>query len=206
VIALLALSHTPVEHRLYVAMLAETAGAALGRVFSLRRLMEITGLHSESTIRRARSGLIAKLSMDCRPVADGEGASEAQVGSYCYLVYRPEEIFERRRRAGLEPYPKEYRRQADQSGFTVAIERVAEQHDLSRREAQVALCCAEGMTNSEIGERLFITEQTVKFHLRHVFIKFGVRRRGELISQLLRQKSEAVGANSMAKEAGGLTG
>ena len=57
--------------------------------------------------------------------------------------------------------------------------------NLSRREAQVALACAEGMTNSEIGRRLSIGEQTVKFHLRNIFAKFGVRRRTELISRLL---------------------
>jgi DNA-binding CsgD family transcriptional regulator len=61
-------------------------------------------------------------------------------------------------------------------------------YNLSRREAQVALCCAEGLTNAEIGARLFVTEQTVKFHMRHLFVKFGVKRRGELISRLLRHE------------------
>ncbi len=69
-----------------------------------------------------------------------------------------------------------------------ALERVVNGYDLSRREAQVALCCAEGLTNAEIGDRLCITEQTVKFHMRHLFIKLGVRRRAELISRLLRQE------------------
>jgi DNA-binding CsgD family transcriptional regulator len=58
---------------------------------------------------------------------------------------------------------------------------------LSRREAQVALLCMRGLTNADIGRRLRVSEQTVKFHLRHVFIKFGVRRRAELISKLLWQ-------------------
>jgi DNA-binding CsgD family transcriptional regulator len=43
----------------------------------------------------------------------------------------------------------------------------------------------EGLTNAEIGLRLLVSEQTVKFHLRHIFIKFGVKRRAELISRLL---------------------
>ena len=65
---------------------------------------------------------------------------------------------------------------------------MASGYGLSRREAQVALCCAEGLTNAEIGRKLFITEQTVKFHMRHLFVKVGVRRRGELISRLLRHE------------------
>jgi DNA-binding CsgD family transcriptional regulator len=49
----------------------------------------------------------------------------------------------------------------------------------------VALCCVEGMTNAEIGARLRVSEQTVKFHLRNIFSKLGVRRRAELVSRLL---------------------
>ena len=69
--------------------------------------------------------------------------------------------------------------------FERAIKRVVANNNLSRREVQVALCCVEGLTNAEIGNRLSVGEQTVKFHLRHIFIKFGVKRRTELISRLL---------------------
>jgi DNA-binding CsgD family transcriptional regulator len=189
--ALLALSHSPVEHQLYQALHTATCGENSSCVgsLSLRRLMELTGLGSYTTLRRARAGLVAKLSIDCKRLIkdeDGDGGEEG-AGSF-YLVYAPEEVFERRRLAGLEPYPKEYRSHADGVGFASALERVVNGYDLSRREAQVALCCAEGLTNAEIGRKLFITEQTVKFHMRHLFIKVGVRRRGELISRLLRHE------------------
>lgn len=189
-IALLALSHSPVEQALYEALRSATGGeeSSVGSL-SLRRLLELTGLGSYTTLRRARAGLVAKLSIDCKRVAADYGGEE-QVGSF-YLVYGPEEIFERRRAAGLDPYPKEYRSHARGAGFVPALERVVNGYDLSRREAQVALCCAEGLTNAEIGDRLCITEQTVKFHMRHLFIKFGVRRRGELISRLLRHEDGA---------------
>ena len=84
---------------------------------------------------------------------------------------------------------KSYEKGADSGfgnrSFERVIQRVVENKNLSRREAQVALCCVEGLTNAEIGLRLLVSEQTVKFHLRHIFIKFGVRRRAELISRLL---------------------
>lgn len=186
--ALLALSHSPVEQTLYEALRAATCGdnASCVGSLSLRRLLELTGLGSYTTLRRARAGLVSKLSIDCKRSASDDGGEEG-TGS-CYLVYGPEEIFERRRAAGMEPYPKEYRSHARGAGFVPALERVVNGYGLSRREAQVALCCAEGMTNGEIGDRLCITEQTVKFHMRHLFIKFGVRRRGELISRLLRHE------------------
>jgi DNA-binding CsgD family transcriptional regulator len=190
--ALLALSHSPVEQALYEALRSATDGGAssVGSL-SLRRLLELTKLGSYTTLRRARAGLVAKLSIDCKRVASDDGGEE-QAGSF-YLVYGPEEIFERRRAAGLDPYPKEYRSHARGEGFVPALERVVSGYDLSRREAQVALCCAEGLTNAEIGDRLCITEQTVKFHMRHLFIKFGVRRRGELISRLLRHDDGGAG-------------
>ena len=181
--SLLALSHTPIEHRLYEVMFAQTV-AAQTRVgtFNIRRLMELTGLNSYSTVRRGRAGLLSKLSIDCQKVV---GAEDSPHLDTVYLIFSPEEVFARRRAAGLLPYPQEFRGYGEQRGFVAAIERVANQHNVSRREAQVALCCAEGLTNAEIGVKLSITEQTVKFHLRHVFIKFGVRRRAELVSRLL---------------------
>ncbi len=182
--ALLALSHTPVEHSLYGAMLAETrsAGTRIAS-FSTRRLMEITGVRSYSAARRGVCGLLDKLSIEQHAVA-GDGASDPRLGKV-YLVFTPEEIFARRRARGLQPHPVEGQALERSRPFGGAIERLAGRYDLSRREAQVALCCVEGLSNAEIGERLFIGEQTVKFHLRHVFIKFGVRKRAELISRLL---------------------
>jgi len=50
---------------------------------------------------------------------------------------------------------------------------------LSPRELEVLSLVADGYSNKEIGERLFVTEQTVKFHLANVFRKMGARNRTE---------------------------
>ena len=187
--SLLALSHTPIEHQIYLAMLSETSAARtrLG-AFSARRLMVLTGLHGYSTIRRGLAGLLSKFSVERHQVAgDGE---ELRHLSAVYFIFTPEEIFERRRATGLAPYPKEAQAYEGSKAFSVAMERVVDGHNLSRREAQVALCCAEGLTNAAIGEKLQVSEQTVKFHLRHIFVKFGVRRRAELVSRLFTEGAE----------------
>jgi DNA-binding CsgD family transcriptional regulator len=181
--ALLALSHTAVEHQLYEAMRYEASGKD-GQVvaFSLSRLLTLANLGSFSTVRRGLLGLVRKQSIEVEKIVVAAGNGRQQD---LYRLFSPEEIFARRRAAGIAPYPQEIQHCRNNSAFSAAMESVVVRHDLTRREAQVALCCAQGLTNAEIGRRLFITEQTVKFHLRHIFIKFGVKRRTELISRLL---------------------
>jgi DNA-binding CsgD family transcriptional regulator len=56
--------------------------------------------------------------------------------------------------------------------------------DLSQTERSVAELVALGLTNREIGERLFMSRFTVDSHLRSIFRKVGVRSRVELTSRL----------------------
>lgn len=55
---------------------------------------------------------------------------------------------------------------------------------LSEREAEVVSAILRGLRNAEIARELFITEWTVKDHLKHVFQKLGVRSRGALVRAL----------------------
>jgi DNA-binding CsgD family transcriptional regulator len=182
--ALVALSHTTVEHRLYSAMLTNSNETGNGTAFTARRLMTLTGIRSLSTARRGLEGLLVKLSIEREEKGNGNGKREQATH---YRVYAPEEIITRRReidQRGTGIYGLSTAGRSDRS-FERALARVAENSMLSRRESQVALCCVEGLTNADIGKRLSVSEQTVKFHLRHVYLKFGVKRRAELISRLL---------------------
>ena len=180
-------SHTPVERRLYAAMLTAMTGAAAGsdlqpRAFTVRSLMELTGIVSLSTIRRGLEGLVTKFSVDREVKSNGNGGRDHTAA---YRVFSPEQVIARREERGMKSYAKGMDRGSGNRSFERVIQRVVDNRNLSRREAQVALCCVEGLTNAEIGLRLLVSEQTVKFHLRHIFIKFGVKRRAELISRLL---------------------
>jgi DNA-binding NarL/FixJ family response regulator len=50
----------------------------------------------------------------------------------------------------------------------------AEFAQLSVREREVLTVLAEGVTNNELGERLFISERTANRHLSNIFTKLGV--------------------------------
>lgn len=52
--------------------------------------------------------------------------------------------------------------------------------DLTARECEVALLAAEGLRNGEIAERLLVTENTVRAHLRTIFHKLDIDRRAKL--------------------------
>jgi DNA-binding CsgD family transcriptional regulator len=55
-------------------------------------------------------------------------------------------------------------------------------HDLSPQEAQIARLVAEGLSNREIGQRLFVSHRTVASHLYRMFPKLGITSRVELVA------------------------
>ena len=52
-------------------------------------------------------------------------------------------------------------------------------HNLTRREQEILGLVAEGYSNAKLAKELWVTEQTVKFHLSNVYRKLGVSNRTE---------------------------
>jgi DNA-binding CsgD family transcriptional regulator len=214
-LALVALNQTPIERRLYTAMLralessanslpdANAISETTPEVFTVRRVMELTDISNLSTVRRGLEGLVAKSSAERVEKTNGgagsngdgreagNGATNANAGNgardhgVAYRVRKPEDVIASRDESGTDTFTRGITSRNGGRSFDRVIQRIVATKNLSRREAQVALCCVEGLTNAEIGARLLVKEQTVKFHLRHVFLKCGVKRRAELISRLL---------------------
>ena len=57
---------------------------------------------------------------------------------------------------------------------------VAGGHPLSRREVEVAVLIAQGLTSKEVGRRLFIERATVDTHVQHIYNKLGFDSRPQL--------------------------
>jgi len=88
---------------------------------------------------------------------------------------------------GIEAFAARARRELLSTGETVR-KRTGDQGPgaagtgdaLTAQEAQVARLAREGLSNPEIGSRLFISSRTVQYHLRKVFTKLGISSRGQL--------------------------
>jgi DNA-binding NarL/FixJ family response regulator len=57
---------------------------------------------------------------------------------------------------------------------------------LSAREREIAELVAEGLTNREIGARLFLSEKTIETHMTRVFQKLGLRSRAQVAAEVTR--------------------
>jgi DNA-binding NarL/FixJ family response regulator len=57
--------------------------------------------------------------------------------------------------------------------------RPADDPGLTRREIEILRLVANGLTNGEVARSLYVTEQTVKFHLSNIYRKLGVANRTE---------------------------
>ncbi|MEU7570928.1 AAA family ATPase [Micromonospora sp. NPDC049240] len=71
-----------------------------------------------------------------------------------------------------------------------AVPAVDELAVLTAREREVLAAVAEGLTNKEIGQRLFISERTIGVHVSHIFDKLQVRTRVQASAIFLRNRPE----------------
>lgn len=59
---------------------------------------------------------------------------------------------------------------------------------LTPTELEIVRHAAAGLTNPEIGERMFISRGTVKVHLSHIYAKLGLRNRSEVAAEAMRRQ------------------
>jgi DNA-binding CsgD family transcriptional regulator len=85
---------------------------------------------------------------------------------------------------GMEAFAERARRELAAAGETVRRRitpaTVTASPELTVQEAQVAQLARDGLSNPEIGARLFISPHTVQYHLAKVFAKLGITSRSQL--------------------------
>ena len=101
----------------------------------------------------------------------GRGRAEARP-----LLLSALTIFER---LGAAPWADTAARELAATGQTVH-RRKGRAVDLTLQERQIAQLLAHGRTTREAAAALFISPKTVEYHLRHIYLKLGVRSRAAL--------------------------
>ena len=116
---------------------------------------------------------------------------------------------------GMEAFAERARRELRATGETVRKRTAVEaSQELTAQEAQVARLARDGLSNPEIGARLFISSRTVQYHLGKVFTKLDISSRSQLDRVLpgdplrpgpANPRTPAVACNSSARDSLRLT-
>ena len=87
---------------------------------------------------------------------------------------------------GMEAFAERARRELRATGETARKRTAAAavNQELTAHEAQIARLAREGLSNPEVGARLFLSPRTVQYHLGNVFAKLGITSRSQLIHAL----------------------
>lgn len=81
-------------------------------------------------------------------------------------------------------YEKYYKNASESQNETIRIDSLMEQYGLTTREKEVLILILNGNPNSKIADSLFISESTVKFHVKNILKKTQCANRKELTSLL----------------------
>ena len=79
---------------------------------------------------------------------------------------------------------------AEESHSGRSIKLLLPHYKLTPRETEIAALLLKGLTNREIAGQLFISENTLKTHLRNIYPKYGVSQKRELLSLALDKKKD----------------
>ena len=95
---------------------------------------------------------------------------------------------------GMEAFAERARQELAATGEKVRKRTVETRDDLTAQERQIARLARDGLSNPEIGARLFLSARTVEWHLRNVFTKLGISSRRELAKALAGPDSQLIPA------------
>jgi DNA-binding CsgD family transcriptional regulator len=95
---------------------------------------------------------------------------------------------------GMEGFADRARAELQATGEKVRKRTVETRDDLTAQERQIGALARQGLSNPEIGARLFLSPRTVEWHLHNVFTKLGIRSRRELAEVLGSSTSQLVQA------------
>ena len=140
------------------------------------------GVETVTELRQSSDARILMLTIS-KNDEDLFGAISAGADGYLLKNVTPDELFKaiRNVQAGLSVLAPDVTRQVLRA---VSLDQVgAADRGLSSRELEVLKCLAQGKTTAQISNELFISDNTVKTHVRHILEKLEASNRAEAVSK-----------------------
>jgi DNA-binding NarL/FixJ family response regulator len=88
-------------------------------------------------------------------------------------------------RIGARPWAERARTELGASGEHLRRRDPTTSEQLTPQELQIALLVADGLTNRDVGARLFLSVKTVEFHLTRIYRKLQIHSRSELVRRMV---------------------
>jgi DNA-binding NarL/FixJ family response regulator len=144
------------------------------------RLPDMSGVDTTIAIRKEFPGARIILLTTFEGDVEIQRALEAGARGYLLKSTPPKELLEviREVHAGKKRIP---------SQIAAQLAEHLSDEDLTTREIEVLRQIAEGNRNRDIGEKLFITEETVKVHVKHIMEKLGASDRTQAVAIAIRR-------------------
>ncbi|WP_406103228.1 AAA family ATPase [Streptomyces sp. NBC_01003] len=98
-------------------------------------------------------------------------------------------------RVGAQPWAEMAREQLRATGESSSRRYANTGEQLSAQEMQIAVLASQGLSNREIGQRLFISHRTVGAHLYRIYPRLGITGRGKLAAALAALHDEQPGSD-----------
>jgi ATP/maltotriose-dependent transcriptional regulator MalT len=95
---------------------------------------------------------------------------------------------------GMDAFAERARRELAATGAKVRKRTLETRDELTPQERQIARLARQGLSNRDIGTRLFLSPRTVEWHLKKVFTKLGITSRRGLYEALATPDEEAATA------------
>jgi DNA-binding NarL/FixJ family response regulator len=147
------------------------------------RMPELDGVQAIATLRERAPGVRVLVLTTFDSEADVLPAIEAGATGYLLKDAAPEELL----RAVRAAHRGESVLAPSVAGHLMGQVRKPAGRVLSKRELEVLQLVADGSSNREAANRLFISEASIKTHLLHIYDKLGVRDRAAAVGEAYRR-------------------
>lgn len=167
----------------------ETPSSQLQDSIFYARAMLADRISAQETFESAIEDVTSPLVRARLQLAFGRWLRRARRGREARTVLRAAlEAFED---FSIQPWSERVHKELRALGIISMRKTSQRREDLTAQELQIAMMAAEGLSNREIGERLYLSHRTVSSHLYHIFPKLDITSRQQLRSALSSERTVA---------------